>query len=399
MVVQLPTEALGVAISILIYAFLCLACSSLTIWLVWTHHERDSYVALLSYVTFLGTAASIIQQFHTLVWWRDIKVEQYEYALAHLGSPELAIAGSSVGLDLVLFYIQYYSYNAEAVLTFLWATSLAHAIFNITDLGIFKRIKRKTNAIAKCVAIILPAVLMCLLRLDDIQRSPIGFLILANFNMMISLSIGGILLIAILVKYFHTRHRLVSWNIRYWCARRSQETCEIINVLDQGEGRQSIYDRWLVIRFSLAFVVIGTFQLLTILSELAQLQHHTRENLGDFANVSADGAKNDFVLFMPGVSTSVLVFVVFGTTRTFRKAMYRTFIPRRFRRKKPEVGSGNTAITAEALDEEVNDISNRPRGLRLKTMDHEAMMGGNSEDREPPNASTTSRIRTDQEPL
>ncbi|KAI1084672.1 hypothetical protein F5B20DRAFT_216908 [Whalleya microplaca] len=316
MVVQLPNEVLGVAIAILIYALLCLTCSSLMIWLVWTHHERDSYVALLSYFTFLGTAASIVQQFHTLVWWRDVKIGQYEYALAHLGSPELAIAGSSTGLDLVLFYIQYYTYNVEAVLTLFWATSLAHTVFKFTNLAMVKRIKRRTSVLAKCVAVIIPAVFMCLLRLDVIQSSPAGFLVIANFNIMISLSIGSLLLIAILIKYFYTRHRLVSWNARSCFSRRPRGACgEIINVLDQGEGRQSIYDSWLVIRFSLSFVALGTFQLITILSELSQLQHHTKENLGNAANISAERARNDFVLFMPGVSTSALVSDNFGSSR------------------------------------------------------------------------------------
>lgn len=63
-------------------------------------------VALLSYLSLLGTITSIVQQFHTIVWWRDVKIEQYEHTITHLGSPEIAIAGPSVGLDLVLFYIR-----------------------------------------------------------------------------------------------------------------------------------------------------------------------------------------------------------------------------------------------------------------------------------------------------
>lgn len=95
---------------------------------------------------------------------------------------------------------------------------------------------------------------------------------------MISLTFGSLLLMAILVKYIWTRHRLISWNARYLFSRRSQEAGgEIINVLDQGDGtRRASYDRWLVLRFSIGFVVLAVFQLITILSEISQLSHHTK---------------------------------------------------------------------------------------------------------------------------
>ncbi|KAI1403445.1 hypothetical protein F4819DRAFT_216448 [Hypoxylon fuscum] len=308
MVVQLLDEVVGIAVAVLFYAILCLTASCIMIWLVWTHHERDSYVALLSYATLLGTVTNIIQQFHTIIWWRDVKVEQYEYTIAHLHSPEIAIAGPSVGLDLVLFYIQYYTYNVEAMLTLFWAIALTYTVFKLRNLTTFRRIKHKTNQLAKVVAVVLPIILMCLLRLDIVQSSHIAFLTLANFNIMISVTIGSLLLMAILVKYIYTRHRLVSWNARYLFSRRSQEEGgEIINVLDQGDGRRSIYDRWLVLRFSIGFVVLGAFQLITILSELAQLSNHTKEKLGESANLSAEKARHDILLFMPGASTSLLV--------------------------------------------------------------------------------------------
>lgn len=54
----------------------------------------------------LHTVASIIQQIHTIVLWRDIKTSQHENIVANVGNPELNITGASTGLDLVLFYIR-----------------------------------------------------------------------------------------------------------------------------------------------------------------------------------------------------------------------------------------------------------------------------------------------------
>jgi hypothetical protein len=106
MVAQLPPEVVGVAAGVLIYSLICLASGFFLLWLVWVHDERKSYVSMLACLMCLHTAASIAQQIHTIVRWRDIKTEQYANLVANVGNPELNITGGSTGLDLVLFYIR-----------------------------------------------------------------------------------------------------------------------------------------------------------------------------------------------------------------------------------------------------------------------------------------------------
>lgn len=47
-------------------------------------------------------------------------------------------------------------------------------------------------------------------------------------------------------------------------------------------------------------------------------------------DLRASRAVKTILLFMPGVTPGVFVFVIFGTTRLFRQHMYRTFVPRRW---------------------------------------------------------------------
>lgn len=61
---------------------------------------------MLSFSMSLGTLASIVQQFNTIVNWNDVKTSQYENVVANVGRPELNVTGASTGLDLVLFYIR-----------------------------------------------------------------------------------------------------------------------------------------------------------------------------------------------------------------------------------------------------------------------------------------------------
>lgn len=79
---------------------------------------------------------------------------------------------------------EYYTYNAEALLTLFWAITLTRTVFKFKNLTTFRRIKYRTSQLAKVVAVILPGILLCLLRLNSVQSSYVGFLILANFNSM-----------------------------------------------------------------------------------------------------------------------------------------------------------------------------------------------------------------------
>lgn len=103
---QLIQGAVGIAAGVLVYSIICLLSSCLMIWLVCVHREHFSYVALLSYFTLLSTLMSVVQQIHTIVAWRDIKIDQYNYAKANQGRVEVVLAGPSTGLDRILFYIR-----------------------------------------------------------------------------------------------------------------------------------------------------------------------------------------------------------------------------------------------------------------------------------------------------
>ncbi|KAK6955873.1 hypothetical protein Daesc_003518 [Daldinia eschscholtzii] len=103
------------------------------------------------------------------------------------------------------------------------------------------------------------------------------------------------------------------------------------------------------------------------------------EKLGESANLSKERAMNDFLLFLPGVSTSLLVFIVFGTTRTFRKKICEKFIPNMFRRKPIEMPAAHTATPREDFhaDEEdgmgfYNPQKQGPSIPALKTRSEEA---------------------------
>jgi hypothetical protein len=219
---------LGVAVVVLLYSFICLFSGFFLLWLVWVHEERKSCkqhvfcwtdgrrltvhtdVAMLGFFVTLHTLASVIQQIHTIVWWRDIKIDQWKNTVANAGDPELSVTGASTGLDLVLFYIRglllvsarllhlsdshrilllqcripagFLLVRSPAItcsrpLTLTRAVELANSIF---QLRITRMYRFHASLVAKATAAALPIVQMMLLRFSNVKKSRTGFTALAS---------------------------------------------------------------------------------------------------------------------------------------------------------------------------------------------------------------------------
>ncbi|KAM7198593.1 hypothetical protein V8F20_006123 [Naviculisporaceae sp. PSN 640] len=317
---QLPSEVAGQAAAILIYSFVCLAAGLFMLWLVVSHNEWKSYISIMATLMSLSAIASISQQIHTIYRWRDIKIAQHEYLVENLGNPEINVTGGSVGVDLVLFYIQYYTYTANSMLVFFWAIELAYSIFQLQKFNLHNK---NGGLIAKACGVILPAILMGILRTKAAQSNLILFMFLANGVMAISMT-GAFVLLAILIKYIHTKRSLVSFKVRY--GQRSREATGGSSSYPRTQTK-TIYDNWLVVRFTIAFVALGLFQLVVFLFEMRAMGANTKDHLPDEPDLSIEKAKGDFALFVPGISASLLLYVVFGTTQHFRQYTAKLLIP------------------------------------------------------------------------
>ncbi|KAK7920647.1 hypothetical protein PG985_008669 [Apiospora marii] len=306
---SLLPEVIPLAVGVLVYSIVCLLFSLLLIWLVWVHREKSSYVAMLGYFTCLSTLASIIQQIHTIADWRNIKIDQYNTAVAMSNSIVVAVAGPSTGLDLGLFFVPF-----------------------------LKKIGPSTNISAKILAVTLPVVLISLLQLDVIQASAWAFLLVANVNLILSPALGAIALLLIMGKYIHTKRHLLTWNVRYGKSAPSTSLSLSQPTINSAVTEpKSIYDNWLMIRFTVGFFCLSAFEFAQIMFQLSSMS--SIRALGDSADLSGERARLDFLLFMPGCAASFVVFVVFGTTKTFCHTIYDTFVPRCLRERRSKRGS------------------------------------------------------------
>ncbi|KAI0148601.1 hypothetical protein GGR57DRAFT_236383 [Xylariaceae sp. FL1272] len=340
---QLPHGAEGAAALSMIFAYISEACSLLMIWLTWSHNERLSYVACISYFTLLSTTASIIQQTHDIVWWKDIVTREYERKIANPNDEELNIGNGSIGVDLVLFYIQFYSYNVQSLFVTFWASELAQSIYALTEKSSLKYALRRFNASAKVVALLLPLIFILAVQAPSMHHAGIGFELLAGVPFLLTLGLGSALMLAILVRYVRSRRKIVRFN-PFGNLRSSSDHVSSASS-NASRRRQSIYDKWLMTRFTIAFVLLAGFIVVTIFFQEFARRNTSRDIVAPEPDLSAERARSTFYLFIPGNTPGIGLFIVFGTTATFRSQIYRTFVPRCFRRERsgPSVRDPNSS--------------------------------------------------------
>ncbi|EFX04405.1 glycoside hydrolase [Grosmannia clavigera kw1407] len=177
---QLPHGIASVVAGVLFYSFINLFAVLVVIWLTWGHNERLTYVACLSYLVCLAIVASIIQQFHDALYWKDVVETQFKNLKLHPDNSQLVIANSPAGLDLGLFYIQFYVYNSASLLAMSWSIQLSQKVFGLAKSERSRRAFSQIDHFGKAFALAFPIITISCLSVKAVKKNRIGFIILAD---------------------------------------------------------------------------------------------------------------------------------------------------------------------------------------------------------------------------
>ncbi|POS86959.1 hypothetical protein EPUL_003727 [Erysiphe pulchra] len=77
------------------------------------------------------------------------------------------------------------------------------------------------------------------------------------------------------------------------------------------------YDKALVTRFTIGFVIMGIFDILLITLTLYRVKSNENIVKSGEPDMSASNAIIESLLFLPGVSSSLIAFLVFGTAKSW----------------------------------------------------------------------------------
>ncbi|TEA18813.1 hypothetical protein C8034_v011984 [Colletotrichum sidae] len=345
MVFQLPSAVDPDAVGVIFYSFLCLLANIVLVWLTWTHNDRTSYIACISYATLVVTATSIAQQFYDFAFWKDIMTDQFYYARDNADNAEVQYHKGARGIKLILSYIRIFGFTIESTFVFFFALSLAASVY-----GWFATTPRTTHTIS-IIGRVVPCILTCitigLMNSPPAQSSFITYMLVANTQFVLSLLGSAVLLIMILFKYVRSRYNLQTWNVLYgnagslptssaqgskarsaWLGSSSSRGGGRSRAYS-GAGANKTYDSWLVIRLSIAFAVLCVFEYTNVVPRIAAATH-TVDSTDDLApDLSVKRALSSVRGYVSGVTPSLVAFLVFGTTKAFQRKIVDTFIPKR----------------------------------------------------------------------
>lgn len=158
-------------------------------------------------------------------------------------------------------YTEYYSYNVQAMLVMFWAAELCQLTYQIGERRKIRRILRKVHMAGKFVSWILPLFTILCLQIPSMKDSFVAFILVADLPLMISLAIGSGLMIAVLIRYVRTRQKFTQWSPPKFNSTTTSEAGTISTSTQNNTGRRrGLYDRWLMVRFTIAFVILAYVQ-------------------------------------------------------------------------------------------------------------------------------------------
>lgn len=163
-----------------------------------------------------------------------------------------------------------------------WAAELCQLTYQVGERRTIRVMFRKLHTAGKLVSWLLPLMTILMLRIPSLKESFVAFILIADLPrqsispslyfqetfsadstsiVMISLAIGSGLMIAVLIRYVRTRQKFTQWSPPNWNSGSNSGGTVVTGSQDSSQrnlsGRRGLYDRWLMVRFTIAFVSLA----------------------------------------------------------------------------------------------------------------------------------------------
>ena len=213
------------------------------------------------------------------------------------------------GFNLALFEIQFCCYVAGSVLVLFWAVVLAKGVYNLRLRVLVGRESHIATG-AKVFAIVAPCVTVGLSLTDAVKNNFIVYLALNNVlsefitdnisapqltlaPVVGSLLLGSVLVLATVVRYVYTRRQLS--NI--------QGSSSLATGSSTGRTKQPVpsrmkVDKALLLRFTIAFLILSAFEVTIFAFELQRKGSTTTLAQQDDPDFGTSSTIGDIILFM-----------------------------------------------------------------------------------------------------
>ncbi|KAI1748018.1 hypothetical protein F4782DRAFT_518852 [Xylaria castorea] len=367
---QLPEGTLGDAVGVLIFTFICLITNILLLWLFWISNERFSYIALVGYFALLCATSSIIQQIYNYTLWDDLAWAQLHYIKANYKNADVIFNNGNFGFMRVLAIIRVFCYIVESSYLLAYCVRVTMTMYNFW--GTRRNAERISAVIGRVVPVILAAITIGLLQTPAVQSSFIAYMFVANVQSVTSCAVSIVLLSIVIRQYVMSklawrRVQTTGESANFW-SRLKNSSSSSNGSKDQSTitptitpvytAQGSVFDdNWVVVRLSIAVVLISAFIVANIVTHLPQADDVARDAKAEAPDLSPERARSNIIGYIFGVTPGLAIWIVFGLTRDFRQIMYETFVPRSWRRRWSTPASPLEASWSAALGRQQTHLS------------------------------------------
>lgn len=164
---------------------------------------------------------------------------------------------------------------------------------------------------------------------------------LLNVLVLVSLLGGSIFLVLTLYKFIEAR-RFIAGTSSGSDAAHTATATGVAAEHHLSIRRSS--DRWLIIRFTIAFILLSVFEVCQILFEVVAYNNNKKAEASTDPDYSVTGALSDIGQFVPAVTASLVAFLVWATTAPFRKQLVIWFTCGRGRNRVNSAHQGSGSV-------------------------------------------------------
>jgi hypothetical protein len=190
-------------------------------------------------------------------------------------------------------------------------------------------------------------------------------------------------MIAILIRYIHSRHLFASFISNSHTGSSAQQSGQHAPTANAAKIR---VDKVLLFRFTIAFFILAAFEVTVVCFEFARIKTSAVLAAEDGPDWSTDSAVSEILLFMPGVTASLIDFLVFGTTQQYRQKYMNFFRSLRCACRRPKRSASNRS------DED--GFWNELRSAGSRETYHCTIRAGGTPDPDADNMGKGGRVRT-----
>ncbi|KAI0206794.1 hypothetical protein F4808DRAFT_7660 [Astrocystis sublimbata] len=351
---QLPDGTLGDAVGVLIFTFICLITNTLLIWLFWINNERWSYIALVGYFALLCTLSSIIQQIYNYTLWNDLAWQQLYYIKANYKNADVIFNNGNFGFMRALAIIRLFCYIVESSYLLAYCVLVTLTMCNFWAQR--REAERMFAIFGRIAPIALATITIGLLQTPAVQSSFAAYMVIANVQSVSSCAISIVLLSFVIRQYIMSKLAWRRLSTRgesgsLWSRLRNNTIGSSNGTNGSNNGtkdqapntptvapaftaRGTVFDNnWVVVRLTIAVAFISVFIVANIATHLPQADDVARDAKADAPDLGPERASSNIIGYIFGVTPGLTIWIVFGLTRDFRKIMYETFVPRRWRKR------------------------------------------------------------------